>query len=204
MNTGPVIFVVDDDHDARKAVAATIQSRGFPVREFSSGEEFLEQYDGTERGCLIVDVRMTGISGIELLQKLKATNRMLPAIVITAHSGVQTAVKAMQAGAFTFLEKPTQSHELWQNIAAALQMEVAESARQDRLRTLRERFTTLTPDENGVLRKLLEGQPNKRIASDLDIGLRTVELRRSNIMKKTGANSLAELVRMSIELGIDV
>jgi FixJ family two-component response regulator len=201
---GPVIFVVDDDTDARASVAATIQSRGFPVREYASAEEFLEKYDGTEHGCLIVDVRMTGLSGIELLQRLKETNRMLPSIVITAHSGVQTAVKAMQAGAFTFLEKPTQPNELWQNIAAALQIQVAETARQERIRNLREKFDTLTPDENSVLRKLLEGQPNKRIASDLDIGLRTVELRRSNIMKKTGANSLAELVRMSIELGIEV
>jgi two-component system response regulator FixJ len=141
------------------------------------------------------------MSGLQLLQQLQAKKSTLPAIVITGYADVPMAVKAMQSGAMTFLEKPCQEQELWQAIQQALDREQALLALRRQQGEIEGRLATLTEDEVAVLHKLLEGLPNKRIAVDLDIGLRTVELRRSNIMKKMSANSLPELVRMAILVG---
>jgi two-component system response regulator FixJ len=200
MNPNATIYVVDDDAAARESVMALVSLKGLPAQGFSSAEEFLSQFDPSQAGCLVVDVRMAGMSGLQLLETLQARNISFPVIVITGYADVPMAVKAMQAGAMTFLEKPCQEQELWNAILQALDLEKAQQA-QRKLRTdIETRLGTLTEDEVAVLRKLLEGLPNKRIAVDLDIGLRTVELRRSNIMKKMNANSLPELVRMAIQV----
>ena len=144
---------------------------------------------------------MTGMSGLQLLQQLASRKSTLPAVVITGYADVPMAVKAMQAGAMTFLEKPCQDQELWQAIQQALDKEKSIQSLRRQKSEIESRLATLTEDEIAVLRKLLEGLPNKRIAVDLDIGLRTVELRRSNIMKKMQAASLPELVRMAILIG---
>ena len=201
MDPNATVFVVDDDAAARESVLALVSLKGVRAQGFASAEEFLAQFSPHMTGCLVVDIRMTGMSGLQLLQQLNGRKSTLPAIVITGYADVPMAVKAMQAGAMTFLEKPCQDQELWQAIQQALDKEKAQQALRRQKGEVEARLATLTEDEVAVLRKLLEGLPNKRIAVDLDIGLRTVELRRSNIMKKMQAGSLPELVRMSILIG---
>ncbi|MDX1946702.1 MAG: response regulator [Pirellulaceae bacterium] len=198
MDSNAIVFVVDDDAAARESVMALVSLKGLATKGFASAEEFLAQLDDNQPGCLVVDVRMSGMSGLQLLQQLQARRSTLPSIVITGYADVPMAVKAMQAGALTFLEKPCQEQALWQAIQQALDLEAAQQAQRKQKAEIEGRLATLTEDEVAVLRKLLEGLPNKRIAVDLDIGLRTVELRRSNIMKKMVASSLPELVRMAI------
>lgn len=201
MDPNATVFVVDDDAAARESVLALVSLKGVRAQGFASAEEFLARFDPQMTGCLVVDVRMTGMSGLQLLQQLQNRQSTLPAIVITGYADVPMAVKAMQTGATTFLEKPCQDQELWQAIQQALDKEKSLQSLRRQKGEIEARLGTLTEDEVAVLRKLLEGLPNKRIAVDLDIGLRTVELRRSNIMKKMSAASLPELVRMAILIG---
>jgi len=201
MDPNATVFVVDDDAAARESVLALVSLKGVRAQGFASAEEFLAQFKPQLTGCLVVDVRMTGMSGLQLLQQLHSRHSTLPAIVITGYADVPMAVKAMQSGALTFLEKPCQDQELWQAIQQALDQEKSLQSLRRQKGEIESRLATLTEDEVAVLRKLLEGLPNKRIAVDLDIGLRTVELRRSNIMKKMSAASLPELVRMAILIG---
>ncbi|MCI0357321.1 MAG: response regulator [Planctomycetaceae bacterium] len=201
MDPGATVFVVDDDAAARESVLALVGLKGVRAKGFACAEEFLAHFNPQMTGCLVVDVRMTGMSGLQLLQQLQARQSTLPAIVITGYADVPMAVKAMQSGALTFLEKPCQDQELWQAIQKALDKDTSQQTLRKQKGEIESRLTTLTEVEVEVLRKLLEGLPNKRIAVDLDIGLRTVELRRSNIMKKMSASSLPELVRMAILIG---
>jgi len=201
MDPNATVFVVDDDAAARESVLALVSLKGVRAQGFASAEEFLAQFNPQMTGCLVVDVRMTGMSGLQLLQQLHNRQSTLPAIVITGYADVPMAVKAMQTGATTFLEKPCQDQELWQAIQQALDKEKSLQSLRRQKGEIEARLATLTEDEVAVLRKLLEGLPNKRIAVDLDIGLRTVELRRSNLMKKMSAASLPELVRMAILIG---
>lgn len=202
MTDKPTIFVVDDDQAARESLLAMVKVKGFDVQGFSSAEEFLSKYQPGWSGCIVTDVRMPGLSGIDFLRQIKSRSIPLPVIVITGFADVQHAVMAMKAGAHTFLEKPCQDQELVSNIEQALAAGREEQNQQRIRHELDSRLATLTEDERQVLTKLIDGLPNKRIASDLDIGLRTVELRRSNIMKKMGASSLAELIRMAIILDL--
>jgi len=192
------VFVIDDDAAARESVMALVSLRGLQAAGFSSAEEFLAQYNPLQKGCIVVDVRIPGMSGLELLEVLHRRKCMLPVVMITGYGDVPMAVRAMQAGAVTFLEKPCQEHELWQGINQALEIEQTQHAVRKQRAEIESRLTTLSEEELSVLRRLLEGHPNKRIATDLDIGLRTVELRRSNIMRKMQAASLPDLVRMAI------
>jgi len=197
----PTVFVIDDDQAARNSVVALVESKGVAARGYASAEEFLAEFDQRQQGCLVVDVRMAGMSGLELHQELRKRKSLLPVVVITGYADVQMAVQAMQAGAVTFLEKPCQEPELWQAIQQALEIEQSQAGLRKQRAEVEARLATLTDDELAVLRRLLEGQPNKRIANELDIGLRTVELRRSNIMRKMQATSLPDLVRMAILVG---
>jgi two-component system response regulator FixJ len=192
------VFVVDDDAAARESVMALVRLKGLKTEGFSSAEEFLAQHNPAQTGCLVVDVRLTGMSGLELLQRLKSRHSTIPVVVITGYADVSMAVRAMQEGAVTFLEKPAQQQELWQAISQALEVGQTQHARRRGRAEIEARLATLTPDELEVFRRMLSGHPNKRIASDLDIGLRTVELRRANIMKKMQATSLPDLVRMAV------
>jgi FixJ family two-component response regulator len=201
MDSDSTVFVVDDDAGARESVVALVGQKGLRAEGFSSAEEFLAQYDPTRKGCLVADVRMAGMSGLELLERLKSRQSALPVVVITGYADVPMAVKAMQAGAVTFLEKPCQEQELWQAIKQCLDLEQLQHAQRKQRAELEARLATLTEDELEVLRRLLAGHANKRIAADLDIGLRTVELRRSNIMTKMQATSLPDLVRIAILIG---
>jgi len=201
MSSKATVFVVDDDTAARESVLALITFKGLQAKGYASAEDFLANYDLNMPGCLVLDVRMSGMSGLHLQQQLLDMGSTLPIILITGYADVPMAVRAMQNGAVTFLEKPSQEQELWKAIERALNLEESQLALRKQKAELEARHATLTEDEVLVFRKLLEGLPNKRMASDLDIGLRTVELRRSNIMRKMDANSLPELVRMAIVIG---
>lgn len=194
------VYIVDDDQAARESVMAMVRVKGYNVQGFSSAEDFLNKYQSHWSGCIVADVRMPGLSGIEFLQQIKVREIPLPVIVITGFADVQQAVQAMKAGALTFLEKPCQDQELVANIELALATGRSEQNQQRMRQELEARLLSLSEDERSVLTKLVAGFPNKRIATEMDLGLRTVELRRSNVMKKMGANSLAELIRMAIIL----
>ncbi len=199
MEDRPTVFVVDDDPAARDSVAAMIRSRGMAVESYASAEQFFEQFDRGRLGCLVTDVRMAGMSGLNLLERLKQERLSLPAVVITGYGDVPTAVEAMRAGAVTFLEKPCGEGDLWKSIAVAIETHRRLRRQQARLADIQARFARLTPGEALVLERMIAGKPNKAIAADLQIGLRTVELRRANVMKKIGVDSVAELVRLAME-----
>ena len=196
-----VVYVVDDDPGARKSVAALAQSHGARTMEFASAEEFLETADDQMQGCLVVDVRMEGMSGLDLQLQLLERGITLPVVVITGYANVPMAVQAMKAGAVSFLTKPCNPHKLWENITDAVEQSRADRGARVQRDSAARRLATLTDDERVVLAKVMEGLPNKRIARDLDIGLRTVELRRANLMKKMEVGSLAELVQLAVMAG---
>lgn len=198
--SSPTIFIVEDDDAVRDSIQALVQSCGYQTAAFSSAEQFLAQAAPTVEGCVISDVRMPGISGLELLDEIKRRALKLRVVLITAFADVPMAVRAMQSGAVTFLEKPFENPALLAGVEQALNFDHAQRQAQNTVADLEQRLATLSADERVVLGRILEGMPNKRIASDLDIGLRTVELRRANIMKKMGADSLAQLVRMTLFL----
>lgn len=195
------VFIVDDDPAARRSVAALVQSRGTRTREFASAEEFLAAAEGELKGCMVLDVRMKGMSGLDLQREMVERNITLPIIVITGYADVPTAVRAMQAGAVSFLTKPCEPERLWETISEALDRFRADWRQRERREELEQRLATLTEDEKAVLIRIMQGLPNKRIARDLDIGLRTAELRRSNLMKKMKADSLAQLVQLTVQAG---
>jgi two-component system response regulator FixJ len=198
MPSSPTVHIIDDDSAVRESLVALVQMRGMQAKGYPSAEAFLAGLQPSDTGCIVCDVRMPGLTGLQLLEKLAELKSTLPVIIITAYADVPTAVRAMQAGAVTFLEKPANDDDLIAAIQQALNLEQAQAALRRQKSEVENKLATLTADEIAVMRKMLEGLPNKRIASDLDIGLRTVELRRSNIMKKMGAGSLAELVRLAL------
>jgi two-component system response regulator FixJ len=203
MNAQSCLYVVDDDPGIRNYLAALATSKGLSAEAFPTAADFLARCaEGAPlAGCAIVDVRLPGMNGLELLQKLNERGVRLPVVVITGHADVPLAVQAMKAGAVTFLQKPFADDELWQNVEASLAAN--EQAREDeqRMSVIQARFAELSVDETAVMMKMLNGMPNKRIAAELDIGLRTVELRRANVLRKMQVDSLAELVRLAMLAG---
>ncbi|UUO07105.1 response regulator [Blastopirellula sp. J2-11] len=202
MNQQKVVYVLDDDRDARISLASVVQSLGYPAIEFESAESFLEQFDPGRRGCVVADVRMGGISGVDLVHRLQEQDLNLPVVVVTGYADVRLAVRAMQAGATTFLEKVGRPGEIAEAIQQAMEQEEAQFHRISERDGYRSRIDSLSADERDVLLRVLEGKPNKVIKKELDIGLRTAELRRANVMRKMGARSLAELVRMTLVAGV--
>jgi two-component system response regulator FixJ len=201
MNMVSTVYVVDDDPAIRSYLETLAKTKGYEAQTFATGDEFLSHIQGKTgeiAGAAVVDVKLPGMNGLELLQKLNELKVQLPVIMITGFADVPLAVEAMRAGAVTFLEKPFEDQDLWQHIEGALAE--AERLRQDQQRkaSIEARFSELTNDEVAVMMKMLRGMPNKRIAAELDIGLRTVELRRANVLKKMQVESLAELVRLAM------
>ncbi len=201
MATEPIVFIVDDDPAARDSVAALVKSKGVQVRVFSSAEDFLDSLSPDLFGCVVADVRMTGISGLELQTALNERKVPLPVIIITGFGDIPTAVRAMKAGASTFLEKPCRAEELWASIQKALRDAADIQEAEDRASQARARLATLTPEERQVMRLMLAGKTNKMIAQELDFGLRTIELRRAHVMRKMQADTFAELVRLILLAG---
>ena len=202
MNDGrQTVFVVDDDAAVRGSLAMLLKSVSLEVKTFESAGQFLEQLPPEPGGCLVLDIRMPGMSGLELQQQLKLRGCPLPIIFITGHGDVSMAVHAMREGAIDFIEKPFRDQELLDRIYQALELDRSRRRVADEAVQLRERFAGLTPREHDVMLRIARGQANKVIAIDLGLSERTVEIHRAKVMHKTGAKSLAELVSMTARLG---
>ena len=200
MTQETTVFVVDDDEIVCESLKWLIGSIDVPVEAYTSPTEFLERYDGSRTGCLVLDVRMPEMSGLELLKKLHEHDHYLPTIMMTAHGDVPMAVRAMKAGALDFVQKPFNEQELLESVQKALSLD--EKTREARVLAVevRERLETLSPREREVLDLVVEGISNKEIAKQLDISYRTVEVHRAKVMDKMGAHSLPELVRSVMAL----
>lgn len=196
-----IVYAIDDDDAARDSLQFLLESHGHRVRTFESASAFLKELPKHDAGCVITDVRMPGMTGIELLKTLKAHSFPLPVIVITGHGDIPLAVEAMREGAADFIEKPYEEDALLRSIERAFASSkstiTVDTAKADILR----RISELSGRENEVLAGLVVGKSNKVIAIDLDISPRTVEIYRANVMAKMGADSLPALVRMTIAAG---
>ena len=196
------VYVVDDDAAVRDSLALLLRSVSLPVETFESAPQFLECHDPGRGGCLLLDIRMPGMSGMELQQQLRQRGSELPIIFITGHGDVAMAVQAMRSGALDFIEKPFRDQALIDRIHEALTLDNERRRAQKELTDLRARFARLTPREHEVMLRIAQGQANKLIASELGLSERTIELHRARVMHKTGARSLAELVSMTARLGL--
>jgi two-component system, LuxR family, response regulator FixJ len=202
MQPDPIIYVIDDDDAVRQSLEFLLKTAGIAVRGFDSAKAFLEVLPQIGSGCVITDVRMPEITGIELLQKVKTANPDLPVIVITGHGDVSLAVEAMKIGAVDFLEKPFDDDLLLAAVRAALNRDSDVGKRKAELAGIQEKLAELSNRERQVLEGLVVGKPNKVIAFDLNISPRTVEIYRANLMTKMSANSLSDLVRMAVMTGV--
>ena len=196
----PTVFVVDDDEGVRNSLRFLLKSVGLTTRALASASEFLEVYKHNQPGCLVLDVRMPGMSGIELQQQLNVRGATIPVIFITGHGDIPMAVEAMQHGAFDFLQKPFRDQDLIDRIQRALERDARNRAALAQHVRIRERLESLTPREREVLMLMTRGKPNKVMAAELGVSQRTVEIHRARVMEKSGANSLAHLVRMVMDL----
>lgn len=196
----PRVFVVDDDAAVRESLALLVKSMSLAAETYASAQEFLEHYDGTRPGCLVLDIRMPLMSGLDLQQVLASRGLDVPIIFITGHGDVSMAVQAMRAGAVDFLEKPFKDQDLLDRIYQALELDRRRRAALEDAAAVRARFATLTPREREVLERLVLGQANKVIAVELALSERTVEIHRAKVMSKTAAKSLAELVALVTRL----
>src|SRR6516162_11919040 len=194
----PVVHVVDDDEGQRESLAFLLRSAGIEVRNFESAKAFLDVLPGAAPGCVITDVRMPDMSGIELLRRLKELKIGVPVIVITGHGDIGLAVEAMKIGATDFFEKPFDDDLLLASVRSALREQEGEKKRYAERAEIESRIAALSPRERDVLRGLVEGRANKQIAFDLGISPRTVEIYRANLMNKMQADSLSDLVRMAL------
>jgi two-component system response regulator FixJ len=195
----PTVIVVDDDDAVRTSLRLLLKSVGLPVETHGSAHEFLAAFDADRPGCLVLDIRMPGMSGLELQAKLDEEHAIVPIVFITGHGDVPMAVEAMQHGAVDFIQKPFRDQDLIDRINQALDKDKANrDALRERDAILR-RMAQLTPREREVLDLVTVGKANKVIAGDLDVSQRTVEIHRARVMEKMGASSLAHLVRMVIE-----
>ncbi|WP_139802462.1 response regulator FixJ [Aurantimonas sp. 22II-16-19i] len=193
-NSG-VVHLVDDDESVRQSIAFLLATAGFAVRVHVSGSALLEVVDTLQPGCVVSDVRMPGIDGLELQRRLKAKGALLPVIIMTGHADVPLAVQAMKDGAIDFLEKPFDDASLLAAIDTALRGVEVSGEMDAEIQATRAKLATLSPREHQVLDGLLCGHPNKTIAYDLKISPRTVEVHRANVMTKMGVASLSDLVR---------
>lgn len=194
------VFVVDDDQQSRNSVCALVRSMGVAAEAFGSAEEFLESLPVGRSGCLVTDYRMLGMNGLDLQRELERRGVSLPFVVVTAYACTSLAVRAMQAGAVTVLDKPYADNDLWDAICEALARDAKLRDEQQQVVEMRQRVETLTTSERAVLERLLQGLVNKQIAKQLSVSLRTVESRRHEIMVKLGVKSLPELFRLMTPL----
>jgi FixJ family two-component response regulator len=199
----PLIYIVDDDDGMRRALTVLITTIGYQPVAFAKPTEFLAKYDPSQPGCLVLDVRMPEMSGLEVQQHLNKAGSMLPVILVSGHGDIPMAVQAMKDGAFDFLQKPFRDQELIDRINGALKLDAQNRESVDRLADLKSREESLTPREREVLALVVDGKANKVIAIDLGLSERTVEIHRANVMEKMGARSVAHLVKMHLMLGGD-
>jgi two-component system response regulator FixJ len=197
-----IVYIVDDDDAVRDSLSVLLESKAYIVRSFGSAPEFLAAAPSLPVGCLIADIRMPEMDGLELQQRLIERSLHFPMIVITGHGDVPLAVRAMKAGAIDFIEKPFASEAILDSLAAAV-VRLATTHKQDPMRVAAAaKLALLSPREREVLEGLLAGLPNKSIAYDLAISPRTVEIHRARVMDKMGARSLTELIRLTLAAGV--
>jgi len=196
------VFVVDDDPSVRTAVKRLLASVGLPCETFSTAAEFLARTERGVSGCLVLDVRMPGASGLDLQRMLNQTGTNLPIIFVTAHADVPLAVRAMKAGALEVLTKPFDDQALLDAVYQALEQERVRSHEREELHRLRDRFETLTAREREVMALVVTGLLNKQIAGELGTAEKTIKVHRAQVMHKMEANSVADLVRMAVRLGL--
>jgi two-component system, LuxR family, response regulator FixJ len=194
----PVVHIVDDDEGLRESLAFLLRSAALEVRSFESAKAFLDELPHAVPGCVITDVRMPDMSGIELLRRLKELKISVPVVVITGHGDIALAVEAMKMGAADFFEKPFDDALLVASVRAALLQREDQTKRGAERAEIEHRISSLSPREKDVLAGLIEGRANKQIAFDLGISPRTVEIYRANLMNKMQADSLSGLVRMAL------
>jgi len=197
-----IVHVIDDDEAVRESLIFLLRTAGLEVKGHVSATDFLEVLTTVELGCIISDVRMPGISGIDLLRRLKELNIAVPVIVMTGHGDVPLAVEAMKFGAVDFLEKPFDDEVLLTSVRLALQERVGETKRRAEREVIDSMLGALSPRERDVLGGLVAGKANKQIAFDLGISPRTVEIYRANLIDKMRAGSLSDLVRIALVAGI--
>ena len=195
----PTVFVVDDDNAVRNSLRLLLKSVGIASQPLGSAAEFLETYRPSQPGCLVLDVRMPGMSGLELQRELNVRGATIPVIFITGHGDIPMAVEAMQQGAFDFLAKPFRDQELIDRVQRALSKDATTRTALEERERIRERLESLTPREREVLALMTQGKPNKIMAHELGVSQRTVEIHRARVMEKSGASSLAQLVRMVMD-----
>jgi RNA polymerase sigma factor (sigma-70 family) len=204
MNTEPnqksTVYIVDDDQAIRHAMELLMRSVGLDYEIFHSGDEFLASHDNGRAGCLVLDIRMPGLGGLELQEKLNELGSTLPIIFITGHGDVPMAVEAMQKGAVDFIQKPFRDQELLDQISEALKTDQQRRSARDEKAEVLNRVEKLTKREREVMDLVITGKPNKVIAYELGVSQRTVEIHRARVMEKMEARSLADLVRMHLTI----
>jgi len=198
----PTVFVIDDDPSVLKSLARLVRSLGFDAETFASAEQFLtrKHFDGV--GCIVLDVRMPGLSGMDLQDELSKADYSMPIIFITGHGNIPMSVQAMKKGAVDFLTKPFDDEELLQAVKKAIEKDRTAKEERAQVHDIRRRIETLTPREHEVLRYVITGMLNKQIALKLDIAEKTVKVHRGRLMEKLGVDSVADLVRLAEKAGI--
>ena len=192
-----IVFVVDDDPSVRTGLARLLKSVGLTAAMFASAPEFLEEVTPDKPGCVIVDLRLPAMSGLELQEQLKARSLNLPIIFLTAFGTVPASVRAMKAGAIDFLEKPVDDQTLIDAVFRALELDRAQRAKQAEIQAVLDRFKSLTPREVEVFRLIITGKLNKQVAHELNTSEKTIKVHRARILEKMHCQSLAELVRLA-------
>jgi two-component system, LuxR family, response regulator FixJ len=201
--TEPITYVAEDDESLRSLLRALVHSIGLACETFPSANRFLEHYDPRQPGCLVLDIFMPGMSGLELQDELNRRGAMIPVIFITGHADVASAVAAVRHGAFNYLQKPFRNSELIENVRNAIEYDRRNRQMLAQQDAIRERIATLTPREHEVLELIVRGLASKVMAHEMGVSKRTVELHRSRVMGKMGANSVAQLVRMFMDFERD-
>ena len=196
----PTVFIVDDDREVREAIELLMDSVGLGSRSFESAQAYLDQFDPDLPGCLVLDVRMRGMSGLDLQERLAEAALHPPVIVVTGHGDVPMAVRAVKAGAVDFIEKPFHDQTLLDAVHRAFAQDAKNRGLASRLADIQERLTRLTPRERDILDQVVAGKRNKVIAADLQISQSTVEAHRAKVMEKMEARSLSELMRMMLAI----
>jgi FixJ family two-component response regulator len=192
----PTVFVVDDDEAVRRSLSMLVETVGLKVRTFSNGQEFLDSCGPNQAGCVVLDVRMPGMSGLEVQSKLKAGGVSIPVIIVTGHGDVPMAVEALKAGAMDFVEKPFRDQTLLDNIQEAIELDARNRSSHAQQTEIEARKALLTRREQQVMELLVAGKNNKTIAHELQISQKTVDFHRANVLEKMGVESVVKLVRL--------
>jgi len=196
--TKPMVFIVDDDDGVRRAMSALMESVGYVHTAYASASEFLRHYNAGRPGCLVLDIRMPEMSGLELQQELNKRGYHIPVIFVTGHGDVPMAVEAMKKGAFDFVQKPFRDQDLLDRVNHALQQDNSQRQETADKDEVLQRWNTLTQREKEVMALIVEGKANKVVAQDLNLSERTVEIHRARVMEKMQVRSVAQLVRLSM------